>query len=152
PATRVMSLRDGGRKMSKSEASEMSRIDLTDEADAIANKVRKAKTDPDALPSEPKGLEGRPEAQNLVGIYAALAGTTPGEVLKEFGGAQFGTFKPALAELAVEKIGPIGAEMNRLLGDPAEIDRILAKGAARAREIAEPVMDSVKDIVGLLRS
>lgn len=152
PATRVMSLRDGARKMSKSEPSEMSRINLTDEADAIANKVRKAKTDPDALPSEPKGLEGRPEALNLVGIYAALAGVTPEAVLNEFGGAQFGVFKPALAELAVEKIGPIGAEMNRLLDDPAEIDRILAKGAARAREIAQPVMDSVKDIVGLLRT
>jgi tryptophanyl-tRNA synthetase len=152
PATRVMSLRDGTKKMSKSEASDMSRINLTDSADAIANKVRKAKTDPDALPSDPAGLEGRPEAQNLVGIYAALASTTPEAVLQEHGGALFGAFKPALAELAVEKIGPIGAEMNRLLADPAEIDSILADGAARARKIAEPVMDSVKDIVGLLRT
>jgi len=147
-----MSLRDGTKKMSKSEASDMSRINLTDSADAIANKVRKAKTDPNALPSEPAGLEGRPEAQNLVGIYAALAGTTPESVLQDHGGAQFGAFKPALAELAVEKIGPIGAEMNRLLADPAEIDGILASGAARARQIADPVMDAVKDIVGLLRT
>ena len=152
PATRVMSLRDGSRKMSKSEPSEMSRINLTDDADQIASKVRKAKTDPDALPSEAKGLEGRPEAQNLVGIYAALAGMTPDDVLKEFGGAQFGTFKPALAELAVEKVGPIGAEMRRLLEDTAEIDRVLADGAGRARAIATPVMNAVKDIVGLLRT
>jgi tryptophanyl-tRNA synthetase len=152
PATRVMSLRDGARKMSKSEPSEMSRINLTDDADTIAGKVRKAKTDPDALPSEPKGLEGRPEAQNLVGIYAALAGSTPEAVLKEYGGAQFGKFKPALADLAVAKLGPIGAEMNRLVADPAEIDRVLADGSARARAIAAPIMLAVKDIVGLLRT
>ena len=152
PATRVMSLRDGSRKMSKSEPSEMSRINLSDDADTIASKVRKARTDPEPLPSEEKGLEDRPEARNLVGIYAALAGATPADVLREYGGAQFSAFKPALAELAVDKLGPIGAEMQRLTADPAEIDRILADGAARAREIASPVMDTVKDIVGLLRT
>jgi tryptophanyl-tRNA synthetase len=152
PATRVMSLRDGSRKMSKSEPSEMSRINLSDDADTIASKVRKARTDPEPLPSEEKGLEDRPEARNLVGIYAALAGMTPADVLREYGGAQFSAFKPALADLAVEKLGPIGAEMQRLTADPAEIDRILADGAARAREIASPVMDTVKDIVGLLRT
>ena len=152
PATRVMSLRDGSRKMSKSEPSEMSRINLSDDADTIASKVRKARTDPEPLPSEEKGLEDRPEARNLVGIYAALAGMTPADVLREYGGAQFSAFKPALADLAVEKLGPIGAEMQRLTADPTEIDRILADGAARAREIASPVMDTVKDIVGLLRT
>lgn len=152
PATRVMSLRDGTRKMSKSEPSEMSRINLSDDADTIASKIKKARTDPEPLPSEVKGLEGRAEAQNLVGIYAALAGTTVDEVLKEYGGAQFSQFKPALADLAVEKLGPIGSEMNRLLGDRAEIDRILADGSARAREIAAPVMLEVKDIVGFLRT
>ncbi len=152
PATRVMSLRDGSRKMSKSEPSEMSRINLSDDADTIASKVRKARTDPEPLPSEEAGLEARPEARNLVGIYAALSGMTPAEVLREYGGAQFSTFKPALADLAVEKLGPIGAEMQRLTADPAEIDRILADGAARAREIATPVMETVKDIVGLLRT
>ena len=152
PATRVMSLRDGTRKMSKSEPSEMSRINLSDDADTIAAKVRKARTDPEPLPSELKGLESRAEAQNLVGIYAALAGTTPQDVLKDFGGAQFSKFKPALAELAVEKLGPIGAEMNRLTSEPDEIDRVLADGAARARQIAQPVMLAVKDIVGLLRT
>ena len=152
PATRVMSLRDGSRKMSKSEPSEMSRINLSDDADTIAGKVRKARTDPEPVPSEEKGLEDRPEARNLVGIYAALAGMTPADVLREYGGAQFSAFKPALADLAVEKLGPIGAEMQRLTADPAEIDRILADGAARASEIANPVMDTVKDIVGLLRT
>ncbi|MGI9524811.1 MAG: tryptophan--tRNA ligase [Hyphomicrobiaceae bacterium] len=152
PATRVMSLRDGTRKMSKSEPSEMSRINLTDDAETIASKVRKAKTDPEPLPSEAHGLENRPEAQNLVGIYAALADTSPDAVLSEFGGAQFSRFKPALADLAVDKIGPIAGEMRRLLDDPAEIDRILREGAGRAREIAVPVMDEVKDIIGLLRS
>ena len=152
PATRVMSLRDGSRKMSKSEASEMSRINLTDEADTIASKVRKAKTDPEPLPSEAAGLAERPEARNLVGIYAALAGASVEDVLAEYGGAQFSKFKPAMADLAVAKIGPIGDEMRRLLSDPAEIDAILRNGSDRAREIAAPVMREVKDIVGLLRS
>ncbi len=152
PATRVMSLRDGTRKMSKSEPSEMSRINLSDDADTIANKVRKARTDPEPLPSEEKGLKGRAEAENLVGIYAALAGSTPADVLKEFGGAQFSKFKPALADLAVSKLGPIAAEMQRLTDDPAEIDRVLADGSARANAIASPIMTVVKDIVGLLRT
>jgi tryptophanyl-tRNA synthetase len=152
PATRVMSLRDGTKKMSKSDASDLSRINLTDDRDAIARKIQKAKTDPEPLPSEAKGLDGRPEAENLVGIYAALAGVGTDAVLKEFGGGQFSTFKKALAELAVEKVGPIGAEMQRLVADPTEIDRILADGARRARAIAVPIMDKVKDIVGFVRS
>ncbi|MBU2533228.1 MAG: tryptophan--tRNA ligase [Alphaproteobacteria bacterium] len=152
PATRVMSLRDGSRKMSKSEPSEMSRINLSDDADTIANKIRKARTDPDPLPGEPKGLEGRSEAQNLVGIYAALAGMSPEAVLQEYAGAQFSAFKPALADLAVAKLGPIGDEMNRLLADQAEIDRVLRDGSARAAAIAAPIMLAVKDIVGLLRT
>ena len=151
PATRVMSLRDGSRKMSKSEPSEMSRINLSDDRDAIANKVRKAKTDPEPLPSEVEGLKERPEAQNLVGIYAALAGSSAEDVLKDFGGAQFSKFKPAMAELAVEKLGPIRDEMMRLTSDPAEIDRVLKDGSDRARRIADPIMDEVKDIVGWLR-
>ncbi|HEX5779365.1 MAG TPA: tryptophan--tRNA ligase [Xanthobacteraceae bacterium] len=152
PATRVMSFRDGTKKMSKSEPSDYSRINLTDDADAIAQKIRKAKTDPEPLPGEEKGLESRPEADNLVGIYAALADTTPAEVLKQFGGAQFSTFKNALVDLSVAKLGPIGAEMKRLVQDPAHIDGILADGAARASKIAAPVIRSVKDIVGLVHS
>jgi tryptophanyl-tRNA synthetase len=152
PATRVMSLRDGTKKMSKSDPSDQSRINLTDDADTIALKVRRAKTDPEPLPSEVKGLEGRPEADNLVGIYAALANKTKADVLGEFGGQQFSTFKKALVELAVSRIGPVNAEMTRLLADPAEIDRLLADGARRARTIAAPIMDKVKDIVGFLRS
>src|SRR4051812_19471619 len=132
PATRVMSLRDGTKKMSKSDASDNSRINLTDDADTIAQKIRKAKTDPDPLPSDVKGLAGRPEADNLVGIYAALAGTSHEAVLKNHPGAQFSAFKPALAELAVAKLAPIAAEMRRLLADPAHIDRVLAEGAERA--------------------
>jgi tryptophanyl-tRNA synthetase len=152
PATRVMSLRDGTRKMSKSEPSDMSRINLTDDSDTIAQKVRKAKTDPEPLPSEVKGLEKRPEADNLVGIFAALAGTSREAVLRDFGGAQFAAFKPALAELAVAKLAPIAAEMRRLLADPAHIDGVLADGARRAEAIARPIVNEVKDIVGLLRT
>jgi tryptophanyl-tRNA synthetase len=137
--------------MSKSDASDMSRINMTDDADTIARKIQKAKTDPEPLPSEEAGLESRPEADNLVGIYAALAHATRAQVLKEFGGAQFSTFKKALAEVAVSRVGPVNAEMTRLLADPAEIDRILADGAARARAIARPIMDQVKDVVGFLR-
>ena len=151
PATRVMSLRDGSRKMSKSEPSDMSRINMTDDADTIARKFQKARTDPEPLPSEEAGLENRPEADNLVGIYAALAGKAKAAVLAEFGGAQFSTFKKALAEVAVSRIGPVNAEMTRLLADPGEIDRILADGARRARAIAAPIMNQVKDIVGFLR-
>ncbi len=151
PATRVMSLRDGTKKMSKSDPSEYSRIALTDDADAIAQKFRKAKTDPEALPSEVAGLKGRPEADNLVGIYAGLSGKSKAEVLREFGGSQFSTFKPALAELAVEKIAPIAGEMRRLLADPAYIDGVLNDGANRARVIAEKTMDGVRDVVGFVR-
>jgi tryptophanyl-tRNA synthetase len=152
PATRVMSLRDGTKKMSKSDPSDLSRINMTDDADTIAKKIQKAKTDPDPLPSEEAGLEQRPEADNLVGIYAALASTTKAGVLRDFGGAQFSAFKKALAEVAVSRVGPVNAEMQRLLADPAEIDRILAHGARRARAIAKPIMDDVKDVVGFLRS
>jgi tryptophanyl-tRNA synthetase len=151
PATRVMSLRDGSKKMSKSDPSDYSRINLTDDADAIAQKIRKAKTDPEPLPSEEKGLETRPEADNLVGIFAALAGKSHAEVLKEFGGAQFSTFKNALVDLSVAKLGPIGAEMKRLVQDPAHIDRILADGSDRARAIADKTMNDVRDIVGFVR-
>ena len=151
PATRVMSLRDGTKKMSKSEPSDLSRINMTDDADTIARKIQKAKTDPEPLPSEEAGLEKRPEAENLVGIYAALGSTTKAAVLAEFGNAQFSTFKKSLAELAVSRIAPVNAEMNRLLADPAAIDRILADGAQRARSIAAPIVDQVKDIVGFLR-
>ena len=152
PATRVMSFRDGTRKMSKSDPSDLSRINMTDDADTIAKKIQKAKTDPLPLPTEEAELAKRPEADNLVGIYAALADKTKAEVLAEFGGQQFSTFKKALAELAVSRIAPVNAEMTRLLADPAEIDRVLADGARRAREIAGPIMDKVKDIVGFLRS
>jgi len=152
PATRVMSLRDGTKKMSKSEASDLSRINMTDDADAIAQKFRKARTDPEPLPSEVDGLKERPEADNLVGIYAALAGTSKEAVLNEFRGAQFSVFKPALSEIAVEKLSPIAAEMRRLQDDPSYIDGVLADGAERAAEIATPIMDAVKDVLGLLRS
>jgi len=152
PATRVMSLRDGTRKMSKSDPSDLSRINLTDDADTIAKKIQKAKTDPDALPSEIKGLYDRPEADNLTGIYAALTGVTQEAVLRQFGGGQFSTFKKALGDVAVAKLAPITSEMNRLIADPAEIDRQLAAGADRARTIAAPIMRQVKDIIGFVRA
>ncbi|MFN6978317.1 MAG: tryptophan--tRNA ligase, partial [Gemmobacter sp.] len=151
-ATRVMSLRDGTKKMSKSDPSDQSRINLTDDPDTIAAKIRKARTDPDPLPETLAGLEARPEARNLVNIYAALADMTPEAVVAAFAGAQFGTFKPALADLAVARLAPISAEMTRLMQDPAEIDRILADGAGRAEAIARPVMDAVYKIVGMIRS
>jgi tryptophanyl-tRNA synthetase len=151
PATRVMSLRDGSKKMSKSEPSDYSRINLTDDADAIAQKIRKAKTDPEPLPSEEKGLEPRPEAENLVGIYAALNDTTKAQVLSEFGGAQFSAFKAALVDLAVAKLGPIGSEMKKLVQDPVYIDEVLGDGAQRAQAIAADTMKAVKDIVGFVR-
>jgi tryptophanyl-tRNA synthetase len=150
PATRVMSLRDGTKKMSKSDPSDLSRINLTDSPDDIAKKIRKAKTDADGLPSDAKGLEGRPEAENLVGIYAALAGASVPEVLKQFGGGQFSAFKTALGDLAVTKLSPITAEMNKLLADQTYIEGILAEGAARAQAIAAPIMRDVKKIVGFL--
>ena len=147
-----MSLRDGTKKMSKSDPSDLSRINMTDDADTIAKKIQKAKTDPEPLPSDEKGFEGRPEAENLVGIYAALSGQPIASVLRDFGGQQFSAFKKALAEVATEKVSRIGAETAKLMNDPAEIDRILANGSARARAIAAPVMDKVKDIVGFIRS
>lgn len=150
-ATRVMSLRDGAKKMSKSDPSDYSRINLTDDADAIATKVRKAKTDAEPLPSEEKGLESRPEAQNLVTIYSALADIAPADVLQEFGGAQFSAFKSALADLSVAKLAPIADEMRRLMADPGHIDAILADGSDRARAIASKTVADVKDIMGLLR-
>ena len=138
--------------MSKSDESDMTRINLTDDADAIAKKIRKAKTDPEPLPSEVKGLEARPEADNLVGIFAGLAETSKDAVLRDFGNAPFSKFKEALAELASAKLTPIGNEMRRLMADPVEIDRILADGAKRARTIADPILAKTKDIVGFIRS
>jgi tryptophanyl-tRNA synthetase len=151
-ATRVMSLRDGTKKMSKSDTSDQSRINLTDDADTIAAKIRKAKTDPEPLPETVDGLKDRPEARNLVNIYAALAGHTVDQVVRDFAGAQFGTFKPALADLAVAKLSPITTEMNRLMADPGEIDRILGDGADRADAIARPILEQVYDITGMIRS
>ena len=151
-ATRVMNLQDGTKKMSKSDPSEKTRINMTDDADAIAKKIRKAKTDPDPLPDTVDGLTDRPDARNLVNIYAALAGHTVDQVIGDFAGAQFGTFKPALADLAVAKLSPITAEMNRLMADPGEIDRILADGADRADALARPILEQVFDITGMIRS
>lgn len=148
-ATRVMSLRDGSKKMSKSDPSDASRINMTDDADTIAKKIRKAKTDPDALPSEVEGLKDRPEARNLVNIYAGLNEQTVEQVLKDVGGQQFGTFKPALAELAVAKLSPISTEMARLMNDVTEIDRLLAIGAEQAREITAPILKKTYEIVGM---
>ena len=150
PAARVMSLKDGSKKMSKSDPADNSRINLTDDADTIARKFKKATTDPNALPSEPDGLKDRAEAANLVGIYAALADTDVDSVLAEFGGEGFGKFKPALAELAVEKLAPITSEMNRLEKDPRFIDDVLAKGADKARALADATMRDVRKIVGFL--
>ncbi|MEP3675326.1 tryptophan--tRNA ligase [Sulfitobacter sp.] len=149
-ATRVMSLRDGSKKMSKSDPSDASRINMTDDADTIAKKIRKAKTDPEALPSEIEGLKDRPEARNLVNIYAGLSDQTVEQVLAEVGGQQFGTFKPALAELAVAKLAPISFEMARLMDDVSEIDKLLAKGAQQAREITAPILKKTYDIVGMV--
>ena len=150
-ATRVMSLRDGLKKMSKSDPSDLSRINLTDDADTIARKIRKAKTDIEPLPSEAKGLDERPEADNLVGIYAALADMSRDAVVSEFAGKQFSVFKPALADLAVEKLAPIAGEMRRLMADPGHIDAILKDGGERAGAIAEKTMADVRDILGMLR-
>ena len=152
PATRVMSLRDGTKKMSKSDPSELSRLNLTDSADEIAKKLQKAKTDPEPLPSEPEGFKGRAEAENLVNIFAALEGSSAEAVLGQYGGQSFSTFKKALTELAVAKLSPITSETARLSSDPAEIDRVLADGAARARAIADPVLREVKDIIGFVQS
>jgi tryptophanyl-tRNA synthetase len=149
-ATRVMSLRDGTRKMSKSEPSEMSRINLTDSADDIALKIRRARTDPLPLPDSASDLAGRPEAANLVGIYAALADLTREDVVGRFSGKNFSEFKDALAGLAIETLSPIASEMRRFLRDPAEIDRVLRSGAERARAIAGPTLREVHDLIGFL--
>ncbi len=151
PATRVMSLRDGSAKMSKSDPSDQSRINLSDDADTIAKKIRKAKTDPEPLPSEAKGLEGRPEADNLTGIYSALSGQPVDAILSEFGGGQFSKFKNALAELLVEKVTPIGAKMKELAADPGTIDAVLADGAERAGAIADETVRNVKEIIGFIQ-
>ena len=151
PATRVMNLRDGTKKMSKSGESDMERINMTDGADLIAKKFKKAKTDPEPLPETLDGLKDRPEARNLVDIYASLSDSTSEAVIAEYAGAGWGKFKPALADLAVEKLAPISGEMARYMDDPAEIDRILATGAEKARAIAEPILQQTYDIVGLLR-
>ena len=148
PGSRIMSLRDGSAKMSKSDPSDNSRLNLLDDEDAIAQKVRKAKTDPEPLPETLDELKSRPEAENLVGIYAALEGRTSAEVLAEFAGQGFGAFKPKLADLAVAKLGPVGAQMRRLMADPGEIDAVLAKGAERARAAAAPTLAQVRSKVG----
>ncbi|MHA6287839.1 tryptophan--tRNA ligase [Maricaulis sp. CAU 1757] len=148
PGARIMSLRDGTSKMSKSDVSDNSRINLDDDADTIARKIKKAKTDPEPLPETVNGLETRPEAANLVGIYAALSGQTKAGVLEKFGGQGFGIFKPALADLAVAHLAPVSDEYRRLMGDKAEIDRILGAGAEKARTVAEPVLEEVHRAVG----
>jgi tryptophanyl-tRNA synthetase len=150
-AARIMSLRDGSAKMSKSDPSDMSRINLTDDADTIMQKVKKAKTDPEPLPSELAGLDGRPEARNLVGIYAALSGKTPAEVLGEFAGQGFGAFKPALGEVLVGHLAPINARFNALREDRAALDAILRRGAEKARALAAPTLDAAYDALGLVR-
>jgi len=148
-AARIMSLRDGAAKMSKSDPSDMSRINLNDDPDLIAQKVRKAKTDPEPLPADPAELEGRPEAKNLVTIYSALADESVGDVLARFAGQGFGAFKPALAELAVETLRPIGARLAELQRDPAELDRLLAAGAEKARSVAAPTLKAAYAAMGL---
>ena len=149
PAARVMSLRDGTKKMSKSDPSDLSRINMTDDADMIANKIRKAKTDQHALPSEPEGLEGRAEAQNLVSIYAALADENIESVLRDVGGRQFSDFKPMLVERAIEVLSPISNKMNLIMKDIPELDKILDNGASKAKSIAEPILQKTFDIIGM---
>src|SRR5260221_8694190 len=150
PATRVMSLRDGLKKMSKSDPSDQSRINLTDDADTIAHKIRRAKTDPHPLPHDEKGLEQRPEADNLVGIHAALSGKPKTDILNEFGGAQFSTFKTALVDLPVAKLGPINTEMKQLMANPIYIHSVLPDGADPPRRLAAETMKTVKDTVGFV--
>jgi len=150
PAARVMSLRDGTKKMSKSDPSDLSRINMTDNSDMIANKIRKAKTDQHGLPSEPKGLEGRAEAQNLVSIYAALGDDTVEGVLSEIGGKQFSDFKPMLVERAVEVLSPISSEMSLIMEDIPQLDKVLNNGASKAKSIAEPILQKTFDIIGMV--
>jgi tryptophanyl-tRNA synthetase len=150
-AARIMSLRDGSAKMSKSDPSDMSRINLTDDADTIMAKVKKAKTDPEPLPSDKGGLDGRPEAANLVGIYAAMAGESQDAVLARFGGEGFGKFKPALGELLVESLAPINARFVELRQDRTALDAILRKGAEKARALAVPTLDKAYAALGLVR-
>jgi tryptophanyl-tRNA synthetase len=150
-AARIMSLRDGSAKMSKSDPSEMSRINLVDDADTIMQKIKKAKTDPEPLPSEAEGLEGRPEARNLVGIYAAMAGTDVAAVLAQFGGVGFGTFKPALGELLVDKLAPMAARYRELRADRQALDAILRHGAEKARALAAPTLTRAYEALGLVR-
>jgi tryptophanyl-tRNA synthetase len=150
-AARIMSLRDGSAKMSKSDPSDMSRINLTDDADAIMQKVKKAKTDPEPLPATVEGLAGRPEANNLVGIYAAMAGIAPAAVLAEFEGKGFGQFKPALGELLVEKLSPMAARYRELREDREALDAILSKGALKARDLAAPTLTRAYEALGLVR-
>jgi len=150
-ATRVMSLRDGSKKMSKSDPSDMSRINLTDDADTIESKIRKAKTDPEPLPEAKAGLEGRPEAKNLVTIYAALNGQTVDQALAEIGGKQFSEFKKMLTDVAIGHLSPITAEIRRMMADPGEIDSILIKGSMRARELTAPVLKEVREVVGFIQ-
>ena len=151
PAARVMSLRDGTKKMSKSDPSEQSRINLSDNTDEIALKVRRAKTDPEPLPSDVDGLEGRPEARNLIGIYAALTDTDHAGVLREHGGKGFGDFKKSLTDLLVAKLGPIADETRRLLADPGTIETILRDGARRAEALATPIVEEAERLVGFLK-
>jgi len=151
PAARVMSLRDGSKKMSKSDPSDQSRINLTDDADTIALKIRRARTDPEPLPHEPAGLDGRPEARNLVGIMAALLDQDAAAILHDHGGKGFGAFKESLAAVVVEKLAPIAAETRRLLADPGTIDAILREGAARASAIADPIVAEAERLVGFLK-
>jgi len=151
PAARVMSLRDGSKKMSKSDPSDQSRINLTDDADAIALKIRRARTDPEPLPSGPEGLEGRPEARNLVGIMAALLDQDAAAVLRDHGGKGFGAFKESLAAVLIDKLSSIAAETRRLLADPGTIDAVLRDGAARASVIADPIVDEAERLVGFLK-
>ncbi|MCB9958851.1 MAG: tryptophan--tRNA ligase [Rhodospirillaceae bacterium] len=148
-ATRVMSLRDGTKKMSKSDESDFSRINMTDEADLIAQKFRKARTDPHPLPEAPEGLEGRPEAENLVNIYAALARSSVEQVLAEHGGSQFSSFKQALTDVAVTALSPIAAAVNRLMADPAQLDAVLAEGAEKAEALAAPILADTRRLMGL---
>jgi tryptophanyl-tRNA synthetase len=151
PGARIMSLRDGTKKMSKSDPSDQSRINLTDDSDAIVQKIRRATTDPHPLPESEDGLKGRPEVENLVGIYAAVSDQTVADVLREWGGKGFGVFKPALAEQVAARLAPIAAELRRLDSDPASVDAVLREGAARANAIAEPVIEDVRRLVGLWR-